>query len=136
MIKEKAQITSISEVNSREGKNGNVYSNLTLVVKVFGFQNNYRELALNVGGDRINDVLEFQVGQMVEIGYSVSSRYWAKGDRWFTTADLITINDSGAVKAQKFSPNTQNAPVVPKSQPMDVNTPGANVDDKEDDLPF
>lgn len=126
LIKEKGQITSISEVNSREGKNGNVYSNLTLVLKIFGYQNSYRELALNVGGDRINNVLEFQVGQNVEVGYSVSSRYWEKGDKWFTYADLHTIEATGY---KKPSPKAEVA--APKSEPIEV-----AVEEGKDDLPF
>lgn len=138
LIKEKGQITSIGEVISNEGRNGNVYSNLTLVVKIYGYQNSYRELALNVGGDRINDVLEFQEGQMVEIGYNVSSRYWAKGDRWFTTAELYTISAPNASeqrdqRQQRAAAPRNNAPAAPaQSQPMNV----AAEDEGKDDLPF
>lgn len=98
-----------------------------------------KKVIMQFCNDRVDNVQELNVGDECEVGFTIESRYWEQGDRYFTS---VTAWNVKVVK-----PNT---PVYTPSSGMEgqqaafENAPGLNTfgnDDKtklddDSDLPF
>lgn len=102
---------------------GNKWQRMTLVLEV-PVGNLTKKVAFQVMTGNMVDVMRFNVGDKVEVGFDVSSREYtnAQGVRsWFTQVDLRSIKEGGMLE------NVQTIPSAP--------IPGAG-EPQEDDLPF
>ena len=105
-----------------EGKSasGNVWQRMTLVIEVPLGQYS-KKVAFQVMTGNISEVMAFNVGDKVEVGWDVSSREYtnASGVRsWFTQVDLRSIKAAGEPAQVASSP-------IPEAGPV-----------QDDDLPF
>lgn len=101
---------------------GGVWQRMTLVLDVAVGQYS-KKVALQVMTNNIKDVMEFNIGDKVEVGFDVSSREYTNKDgvkSWFTQADLRSIKAAGI-------------PEYVQTTSMSVSEDGMM---QEDDLPF
>ena len=127
----KGIISQFGQVESGTTQNGNSWSRQVVVLDVAGFGNTYSKIALTAQNQRVEELQNYQIGDRVEVGYSVTAREW--NGKWFNNVDLVNINFMEEV-----------APVAPAHAPRQVARParttplvppGANLEPQDDDLP-
>lgn len=131
----KGIISHKGEVETGKTQNGYDWARQIVVLEVPSFNNTFSKIALTAQNDRVNDLEEYQIGDKVEVGYSVTAREW--NGKWFNNVDLINIKSMEEV--------AQAAPATPaQAQPRQVARPatspqipaGAQTQPQRDDLPF
>lgn len=140
----KGIISQFGQVESGTTQNGNSWSRQVVVLDVAGFGNSFSKIALTAQNQRVEELQDYQIGDRVEVGYSVTAREW--NGKWFNNVDLINIKFFDEVASA--APAPQTAPVAPAPRPAAPRqvarpartTPqvpqGAEVEPKYDDLPF
>lgn len=140
----KGIISQFGQVESGTTQNGNSWSRQVVVLDVAGFGNSFSKIALTAQNQRVEELQDYQIGDRVEVGYSVTAREW--NGKWFNNVDLINIKFFDEVASA--APAPQTAPVAPaprQAAPRQVARParttpqvpqGAEVEPKNDDLPF
>lgn len=140
----KGIISKFGQVESGTTQNGNSWSRQVVVLDVAGFGNSFSKIALTAQNQRVEELQDYQIGDRVEVGYSVTAREW--NGKWFNNVDLINIKFLDEVASA--APAPQTAPVAPaprQAAPRQVARParttpqvpqGAEVEPKDDDLPF
>lgn len=123
----KGTISHMSEVTGGTSSNGNEWRKMTVLLDVPGYQGSITKLAFQAGTNMVDNVLEFKVGDKVEVGWSIYAREW--NGKWYNNVDLVNIKHQEAAPAPR---QTQvAAPVQQKLQPQDLD-PAAHADD----MPF
>lgn len=122
----KGTISQMSEVTTGTSSNGNTWARMTILIDIPGYQGSTTKLVLQVGTTMIDNVLEFKVGDKVEVGWSIYAREWK--EKWFNNVDLINIKRQDA-PAHSAAPNT--APRTKRFEPGELNSEA-----HKDDLPF
>lgn len=142
----KGIISQFGQVESGTTQNGNSWSRQVVVLDVAGFGNTYSKIALTAQNQRVEELQNYQIGDRVEVGYSVTAREW--NGKWFNNVDLVNINF-----IEEFAPAApapQVAPVAPAprqaaapqarvqrpARTLPLVPPGANLEPQEDDLPI
>lgn len=140
----KGIISQFGQVESGTTQNGNSWSRQVVVLDVAGFGNSFSKIALTAQNQRVEELQDYQIGDRVEVGYSVTAREW--NGKWFNNVDLINIKFLDEVASA--TPAPQAAPVAPAPRPAAPRqvarpartTPqvpqGAEVEPKDDDFPF
>lgn len=140
----KGIISQFGQVESGTTQNGNSWSRQVVVLDVAGFGNSFSKIALTAQNQRVEELQDYQIGDRVEVGYSVTAREW--NGKWFNNVDLVNIKFLDEVASA--APAPQTAPVAPaprQAAPRQVARParttpqvpqGAGVEPKDDDLPF
>ena len=142
----KGIISQFGQVESGTTQNGNSWSRQVVVLDVAGFGNTYSKIALTAQNQRVEELRDYQIGDRVEIGYSVTAREW--NGKWFNNVDLVNINFMKEfAPAASAAPAPQVAPVAPaprQAAPRQVVRParttplvppGTNLEPQDDDLP-
>lgn len=142
----KGIISHLGQVESGTTQNGNSWSRQVVVLDVAGFGNTFSKIALTAQNQRVEELQNYQIGDRVEVGYSVTAREW--NGKWFNNVDLVNINFMEEfVPAAPAAPAPQVAPVAPaprQAAPRQVARParttplvplGANLEPQNDDLP-
>ena len=139
----KGIISLFGQVESGTTQNGNSWSRQVIVLDVAGFGNSFSKIALTAQNQRVEELQDYQIGDRVEVGYSVTAREW--NGKWFNNVDLINIKFLDEVASA--APAPQVAPVAPaprQAAPRQVARParttplvppGANLEPQDDDLP-
>ena len=99
-INDKGVLTWKSEVETGTSKNGNPWAKQTIVVSREGGNAPYDKVALSVFGARVDDTERCNIGDKVEVTYSVSAREY--NGRWYNDISLYKIDPQ--VKAPVQSP--------------------------------
>ena len=70
------------------------------------------EIAFDAIGKSVDTIKrELRQGEQVTVSFDVGSRYWEKGDRWFTTAKAFKVEALGSKPAPKTdNPNQSDLP--------------------------
>ena len=141
----KGIISQFGQVESGTTQNGNSWSRQVVVLDVAGFGNSFSKIALTAQNQRVEELQDYQIGDRVEVGYSVTAREW--NGKWFNNVDLINIKflDEVAPAAPAPTPAPrQVAPAAPAAPQRRVARParttplvppGANLEPQDDDLP-
>ena len=126
LYQSRGRISDMSEVQSGTSKNGYQWQRMTITLEIPGFQGSVFKQVFQVSGDDVNDVLHYNIGDRVEISWSMYAREW--NGRWYNNVDLVKINSL----EEKSAP----AP-APKQLEFFDNLP-ESLDPAEhpDDLPF
>lgn len=136
----KGTISHKGDVQSGTSQNGYGWSRQTIVLDVPSFNGAFTKIALMVQNQRVDELANYQVGDRVEVGYSVTAREW--DGKWFNNVDLINIKSLDEEVAPAASPV---APAAPAPQPRQVARPArttplvppdANLAPQDDDMPF
>ena len=129
---QKGTISDMSEVQSGTSKNGYEWQRMTLTLEIPGFQGSVTKQVFQVSGDDVNDVLLYNIGDKVEVSWSMYAREW--NGKWYNNVDLVKIKSQEETK--------QDAPVpaapAPQQAQIQFNQPqeSLNPADHPDDLPF
>lgn len=86
-------------------QNGNSWSRQVVVLDVAGFGNSFSKIALTAQNQRVDELQKYQIGDKVEVGYTVTAREW--NGKWFNNVDLVNIKFLGEVAAAE--PATRQA---------------------------
>ena len=104
----KGIISQFGQVESGTTQNGNSWSRQVVVLDVAGFGNTYSKIALTAQNQRVEELRDYQIGDRVEIGYSVTAREW--NGKWFNNVDLVNIKFFDAVAAAEPAPQWDDLP--------------------------
>ena len=120
----------MSEVQSGTSQNGFQWQRMTIILDIPGFQGSIIKQAFQVTGDDVNDVLLYNIGDKVEVSWSLYARNW--NGKWYNNVDLVKIKHQEQSQPQQAAPA---APVqaAPKPQPKQESL---NPEENPDDLPF
>lgn len=106
---EKGTISFMSEIESGQSKSGRDWARMTLCIDVPGYQGTYRKLALRASNQVLDDVLKFQLGARVEVGFSIVTNEY--NGKFYNNVDLVTIKGEG-----QPAPAPQMAAPAPQTQ--------------------
>lgn len=141
----KGIISHMGEIQQGTSQNGYDWARQVIVIDVASFNGTFSKIALTAQNQRVDDLQEYQIGDRVEVGYSVTAREW--DGKWFNNVDLISINffDEVAQAAPAPTPAPrQVAPAAPAAPQRRVARParttpqvppGTNLEPQDDDLP-
>ena len=141
----KGIISHMGEIQQGTSQNGYDWARQIIVLDVASFNGTFSKIALTAQNQRVDDLQEFQIGDRVEIGYSVTAREYQ--GKWFNNVDLISINilDEIAQAAPASTPAPRQvataAPAAPQrgvirpTRTTPLVPPGTNLEPQDDDLP-
>jgi hypothetical protein len=131
----KGIISQFGQVESGTTQNGNSWSRQVVVLDVAGFGNSFSKIALTAQNQRVEELQNYQIGDRVEVGYSVTAREW--NGKWFNNVDLVNISCLDEVAPVAPAPR-QAAPrqVARPAASAPLVAPGTNLEPQGNDLPF
>lgn len=134
----KGTISHKGDVQQGTSQGGYDWARQVIVIDVASFNGSFTKIALTAQNQRVDELAEYNIGDRVEIGYSVTAREYQ--GKWFNNVDLVNIKpDCESAPAAPATP--QAAPAAPRQVARPAKTTpqipeGAEVEPKEDDLPF
>lgn len=143
----KGIISHMGEIQQGTSQNGYDWARQIIVLDVASFNGTFSKIALTAQNQRVDDLQDYQIGDRVEVGYSVTAREW--DGKWFNNVDLISINFLDEVAQAAPAPVAQPAPVARQAAPRQAAPrqvarparttplvpPGTNLEPQDDDLP-
>ena len=148
----KGIISHMGEIQQGTSQNGYDWARQIIVLDVASFNGTFSKIALTAQNQRVDDLMNYQIGDRVEVGYSVTAREW--DGKWFNNVDLVSITfleETAPAPAPVPAPQAarpvqrQVAPAAPAPQQRTVARParttpivpqGANLEPQDDDLPI
>ena len=127
------RISEMSEVQSGTSRNGYEWQRMTIVLEIPGFQGAVTKQAFQVSGDSVNDVLLYNIGDLVDVSWIMYAREW--NGNWYYNVDLVKIKyqeDAQPAPAHQPAAPAQAAPQPQLFQKQESLDPA----DNPDDLPF
>ena len=119
----KGTISHMSEVTSGTSKNGYDWARQTILIDIPGYQGSITKLSLQASNEMVDELNNYNVGDKVEVGWSIYAREW--NGKWYNNVDLVNIKSLG-VQADAPAP-------APRSL---NNIPASELEPQEEDLPF
>ena len=139
----KGIISYMGEIQQGTSQNGYDWARQIIVLDVASFNGTFSKIALTAQNQRVDDLQNYQIGDRVEIGYSVTAREYQ--GKWFNNVDLVTIKFMEEVAQAAPAPATPRQAAPRQAAPRQVARPtrttplvppGAIVDPQDDDMPF
>ena len=128
----RGRISDMSEVHSGTSKNGYEWQRMTITLEIPGFQGSVFKQVFQVSGNDVNDVCLYNIGDRVEISWSMYAREW--NGKWYNNVELVKIKPQDM---QQFdhAPGQQASRVkVLVTDSIDHST--ESLQPQENDLPF
>lgn len=133
----KGIISYKSEIQQGTSQNGYDWARQVVVIEVASFNNTFSKIALTAQNQRVDDLMKYQIGDRVEVAYTVTAREYQ--GKWFNNVDLAAIK---SIDEGEENDIPQDAPAMPQGRihrPA-MTTPsvpaGTNLDPQEGDLPI
>ena len=131
----KGIISHKSEIQQGTSQSGYDWARQIVVLDVASYNNTFSKIALTAQNQRVDDLMNYQIGDKVEVGYSVTAREY--NGKWYNSIDLVNIKPMEA--AAPTAP-AQAAPAAPRQVARPARTtpqvpPGTNLEPQDDDLP-
>mgnify|MGYP000642248124 CR=1 FL=1 len=121
----KGTISHMSEVTSGTSKNGYDWARQTILIDIPGYQGSITKLSLQASNEMVDELNNYNVGDKVEVGWSIYAREW--NGKWYNNVDLVNIK----------SQEVQAAAPAPTPAPSSLNNiPAEELEPHEEDLPF
>lgn len=114
----------MSEVQSGTSKNGFAWQRMTVVLEIQGFKGYTSKQVFQVSGDVVDAVLDFGIGDKVEIAFSLYAREW--NGKWYNNVELASIKPV----------EDESRPAPAPAKDMRTNNESLDPKDGSDDLPF
>lgn len=134
----KGTISHMSEVTSGTSKNGYDWARQTILLDIPGFQGSITKLSLQASNEMVNELNNFNVGDKVEVGWSIYAREW--NGKWYNNVDLVNIKSQ---EQQEQRPAESARPATAARQarisrpaPQTKNIPASELEPQGEDLPF
>ena len=121
----KGTISHMSEVTSGTSKNGYDWARQTILIDIPGYQGSITKLSLQASNEMVDELNNYNVGDKVEVGWSIYAREW--NGKWYNNVDLVNIKSQG-VQAAALAP-------TPATRSLN-NIPASELEPQADDLPF
>lgn len=121
----KGTISHMSEITSGKSNSGRDWARQTILIDIPGYKGSITKLSLQASNEMVNELNNYNVGDKVEVGWSIYAREW--NGRWYNNVDLVNIKSQG-VQADAPAPTP-----APRSL---NNIPAAELEPHEEDLPF
>lgn len=118
----KGTISHMSEVTSGTSKNGYDWVKQTIVIDIPGYRGLITKLSLQASNEMVDELNNYNVGDKVEVGWSIYAREW--NGKWYNNVDLVNIKSQG-VQAD-----------APAPTPQTRNIPAGELEPQDGDLPF
>ena len=127
---QKGTISDFSEVQSGTTQSGKEWQRMTLILDTSGFQGAIYKMVFQVSGDHVKDVLLFNRGDKVEVGFSIYAREW--NGKWYNNVDLVKISYQEQPQHQDADPGK----IVGGEQTSAPQEAAPAESDPSNDLPF
>lgn len=126
LYQSKGTISEMSEVQSGTSQNGYQWQRMTIIMDIPGFQGSIIKQAIQVTGDDVNEVLLYNIGDRVEVSWSLHARNW--NGKWYNNVELVKIKSQEETK--------QDAPEQTPALRSLNNIPAVELEPQEEDLPW
>lgn len=139
----KGTISHMGDIQQGTSQNGYDWARQIIVLDVASFNGTFSKIALTAQNQRVDDLQDYQIGDRVEVGYSVTAREY--NGKWYNSVDLVNIKFLDEVAQTAPAPVAQPAPAARQAAPRQVArpartapvvSPGANLEPTNEDLPF
>ena len=125
----KGTISHMSEVKSVTSKNGYDWARQTILIYMPGFQGSITKLSLQASNEMVDELNNYNVGDKVEVGWSIYAREW--NGKWYNNVDLVNIKSQDQQTEQRPARSSRPAPA-----PQTMNISASELEPQADDLPF
>lgn len=135
----KGTISHKGELQQGTSQNGYDWARQVVVIESPSFNGSFTKIALTAQNQRVDDLMNYQIGDKVEVGYSVTAREY--NGKWYNSIDLVNIKPMEAAAPTAPAQAAPAAPVAPRQVARPARTtpvvpPGANLDPQIGDMPF
>lgn len=132
----KGTISHKGELQQGTSQNGYDWARQVVVIETPSYNGSFTKIALTAQNQRVDDLMNYQIGDKVEIGYSVTAREYQ--GKWFNNVDLVTIKSAEEVAQDAAPAPRQAAPrqVARPARTTPLVPPGANLEPQDDDMPI
>ena len=134
----KGTISHKGELQQGTSQNGFDWARQVVVIESPSFNGSFTKIALTAQNQRVDDLMNYQIGDKVEVGYSVTAREY--NGKWYNSVDLINIKPMEAAAPTAPAQAAPAAPVAPRQVARPRTTPiipqGTNFDPQDGDMPF
>ena len=130
LYQSRGTISEMSEVQSGTSKNGNQWQRMNIVLDIPGFQGSITKQCFQVTGDDVDDVLSYNIGDKVEVSFSLYAREW--NGKWYNNVDLVKIKYQEERRDAPAPVNAAKKNAAPQPKKQESLDSAAN----SDDLPF
>lgn len=129
----KGTISHMSEVTSGTSKNGYDWARQTILIDIPGYQGSITKLSLQASNEMVNELNNYNVGDKVEVSWSIYAREW--NGKWYNNVDLVKIKFQGETEEESAARTPRPAPAP---APQTRNIPAEDLDPAAhgDDLPW
>lgn len=129
----KGTISHMSEVTSGTSKNGYDWARQTILIDIPGYQGSITKLSLQASNEMVNELNSYDVGDKVEVAWSIYAREW--NGKWYNNVDLVKIKFQGETEEENAARTSRPAPAP---APQTRNIPAEDLDPAAhgDDLPW
>ena len=129
----KGTISHMSEVTSGTSKNGYDWARQTILIDIPGYQGSITKLSLQASNEMVNELNSYDVGDKVEVAWSIYAREW--NGKWYNNVDLVKIKFQGETEEENAARTSRPAP-APAPAPQTRNIPTSELEPQEGDLPW
>lgn len=137
----KGTISHISEVTSGTSKNGYDWARQTILLDIPGYQGTITKLSLQASNEMVNELNDYNVGDKVEVGWTIYAREW--NGKWYNNVDLVNIksqneqqNDQAPAEPATPARRARSSRAAQAPAPQTRNIPASELEPQGDDLPF
>ena len=127
----KGIISHMGEIQQGTSQGGYDWARQVIVIDVHSFNGTFSKIALTAQNQKVDDLQEYQIGDRVEVGYSVTAREYQ--GKWFNNVDLINIKFLDEVAPVAPTPAPRRVARPARTTPLVP--PGTNLEPQDDDLP-
>ena len=125
----KGTISYMSEVTSGTSKNGYDWARQTILIDIPGIKGSITKLSLQASNEMVDELNNYNVGDKVEVGWSIYAREW--NGKWYNNVDLVNIKSQDPQTEQSPARSSRPAPA-----PQNMNISASELEPQADDLPF
>ena len=121
----KGTISHMSEITSGTSTSGRDWARQIILIDIPGYKGSSTKLSLQASNEMVDELNNYNVGDKVEVGWSIYAREW--NGKWYNNVDLVNIK----------SQEVQAAAPAPSPAPRSLNNiPAAELEPHAEDLPF
>lgn len=135
----KGTISLKGELQQGTSQNGYDWARQIVVIETPSYNGSFTKIALTAQNQRVDDLMNYQIGDKVEVGYSVTAREY--NGKWYNSVDLVNIKSMEEAAPAAAPAPRQTAPAAPRQVARPVRTTpivpqDANLDPQDGDMPF